>query len=293
MFLRPNKVAPSVCGVPRMTNTWMAGLAAVFLWWFSTGVLLWRVRYADNAGGDAHFRSVVFGLPMLFAGVVGLMVSLNDTSVAGVYYAFLSALGIWGWIELAFLSGAITGPNKQPRPQNAALWERFRLAFATVAFHEALLVLTLIVIGYASYQMPNHFAALSFAVLFFARVSAKLNLFLGVPRINVEFLPKPLAHLASHFHYAKMNGFFPFAVTVLTFAAACWIERAISAPTEARQIGFVLLAALTLLALLEHWFMVVPLPDQKLWRWMMPAQKTKTLKANPLLDSLKENSHGL
>jgi len=25
-----------------------------------------------------------------------------------------------------------------------------------------------------------------------------------------------------------------------------------------------------LLALLEHWFMVLALPDQKLWRWMLP-----------------------
>jgi hypothetical protein len=27
---------------------------------------------------------------------------------------------------------------------------------------------------------------------------------------------------------------------------------------------------------LEHWLMVVPLPDAKLWRWMLPAQKTMT-----------------
>jgi hypothetical protein len=27
--------------------------------------------------------------------------------------------------------------------------------------------------------------------------------------------------------------------------------------------------------LLEHWFMVLPLPDEKLWRWMMPATKTQ------------------
>jgi hypothetical protein len=30
------------------------------------------------------------------------------------------------------------------------------------------------------------------------------------------------------------------------------------------------LSALTALALLEHWFMVLPLPDEKLWRWMLP-----------------------
>lgn len=276
-----------------MTNSWIAGLAALFLWWFSTGILLWRVRYADNAGGEAHFRSVIFGLPLLFAGVAGLQLSVTDTSVNGVYYGFLSALAIWGWIELAFLSGAITGPNTEICPQNVTIVERFQRAVGTIAYHEALLITALILIGYASYKLPNQIAFLTFAVLFFARISAKLNLFLGVPRINVEFLPRPLAHLASHFRYAKMNGFFPIAVTALTFAAGCWMERAASAATEARQIGFVLLSALTLLALLEHWFMVLPLPDQKLWRWMMPAQRTKPAKATPLLDSLKENSHGL
>lgn len=276
-----------------MADSWIAGLVALFVWWFSTGILLWRVRYADNAGGNAHFWSVIFGLPMLFAGVIGLHVSLNDASVTGVYYGFLAALGIWGWIELAFLSGAITGPNHRPCPPDASLRVRFIRAVGTVAYHEALLVLTLLVIAFVTYQMPNHFALLTFSVLFFARLSAKLNLFLGVPHINVEFLPRPLAHLPSHFRHAKMNVFFPFSVTIITFAAGCFIERAISAPTDARQIGFVLMAALTLLALLEHWFMVLPLPDQKLWRWMMPAKKTLPSKATPLLDSLKENRNGL
>jgi putative photosynthetic complex assembly protein 2 len=67
-----------------------------------------------------------------------------------------------------------------------------------------------------------------------------------------------------------MNWLFPVSVTALTFAIACWLERAVAAPTGAATVGHVLLAALTALALLEHWFMVLPLPDQKLWRWMLP-----------------------
>jgi putative photosynthetic complex assembly protein 2 len=275
-----------------MTNSWIAALAALFLWWFSTGILLWRVRYADNTGNASHFWSVIYALPMLAVGIVGLHLSLTNLSVNGVYFAFLSALAIWGWIELAFLSGIITGPNLHSCPPDTGFADRLLRATGTIAYHEALLVITLILIAVASANMPNQFAMWTFAVLFFARISAKLNLFLGVPRINVEFLPRPLAHLPSHFRHAKMNGFFPIAVTALTFAAGCWMERAMSATSEPRQIGFVLLAALTLLALLEHWFMVLPLPDQKLWRWMMPAQKSKLTTA-PLLDRLKENSHGL
>jgi len=28
------------------------------------------------------------------------------------------------------------------------------------------------------------------------------------------------------------------------------------------------------LATLEHWLMVIPLPDAKLWRWMLPSLPT-------------------
>jgi putative photosynthetic complex assembly protein 2 len=60
-----------------------------------------------------------------------------------------------------------------------------------------------------------------------------------------------------------------------------------AADDPASVTGFALLAALTILALLEHWFMVLPLPDQKLWRWMIPPVK------HPLTDRLHEDAHGL
>ena len=44
-----------------------------------------------------------------------------------------------------------------------------------------------------------------------------------------------------------------------------------AAETAAASAGYALLAAMTALALLEHLFMVLPLPDEKLWRWMLPA----------------------
>ena len=37
-------------------------------------------------------------------------------------------------------------------------------------------------------------------------------------------------------------------------------------------LDFKFIATLTVLALIEHWFMVLPLPDAKLWRWMIPAK---------------------
>ncbi len=272
-------------------NPWLAALAALFLWWFSTGIILMRVRRADNGGPDDHLWSVLLGLPLLGAGILGLNHTLEDASPWGVYIAFLSALAIWGWIELAFLSGIITGPNARPCPANTPEWERFLRAFGTIAYHEILLAVATILMGAVAWNATNHFGFLTFAVLFAARISAKLNLFFGVANINTEFLPTPLAHLPSHFRHRPMNGFFPVSVTALCFAAGCWLERLITAESPGLEAGFALLTALTLLALLEHWFMVLPLPDQKLWRWMIdpPASKTQT----PPTAGLKENTHGL
>ena len=282
--------------VPHMNNPWIAATSALFLWWFSTGIILWRVRYADNQGAGAHALSVIGALPLLAIGLYGVHATLDNTTAKGAYIAFLSALAIWGWIELAFLSGVITGPNTTDCPTDAVLSQRFTRALGTILWHELLLAVTTIgLIGWCRHE-PNTFALWTFVILFFARVSAKLNLFFGVPRINTEFLPKPLAHLASHFRNAPMNAVFPISITALSFASACWMERAVSATTDAHLVGFTLLSALTLLALLEHWFMVLPLPDQKLWRWMMPARKIMDRKnlphKRPLLDQ-KEQTHGL
>lgn len=251
-------------------------VATVFLWWFSTGAMLCRVRIADRTGGSAHLRSVLYGLPLLAAGVWGFMASRGGTGPEAAFGAFLSALAVWGWIELAFLSGAITGPNTRPCPPAAPEWERFVRAWGTIAYHEMLLAAALGLMALAAWGAPNETGLWTFATLFLARVSAKLNLFYGVPRIHVEFLPRPLAHLASHFRLRSLNWVFPISVTGLAFAAAHWLERLDAAGGPGEEAAFTLLATLTLLAMLEHWFMVIPVPDQKLWRWMLPAPKTTT-----------------
>ncbi|MFN4156405.1 MAG: putative photosynthetic complex assembly protein PuhE [Paracoccaceae bacterium] len=276
-----------------MTNPWIAALSAIFLWWFSTGIILWRVRRADNQGRDAHLWSVLLGLPLLLAGVVGLNETLADTSAMGAYLAFLSALAVWGWVELAFLSGIITGPNLRPCPEDAPLHDRFLRAIGTILWHEILLIALLAAILILSHNAANIFGLWTFAILFFARISAKLNLFFGVPRIHTEFLPRPLAHLASHFRRGPMNCVFPVSITALSYASYCFVERAMTASTTGALIGFTLLSALTLLALLEHWFMVIPLPDQKLWRWMLPERKSQPQAMPTLHPTMKEKTHGL
>ena len=252
---------------------WIAAFIALFIWWFSTGTILMAVKYADRAGDKARKTTTIAALPLMALGAYGTYWSMTQTDIMGTYVAFLSALALWGWIELAFLTCMITGPNSLKLPPNTPEWERFIRAWGTVAYHEMLLTATLIALALALWHAPNAFAFYTFAVLFFARISAKLNLFFGVPRINVDFLPQALAHLPSHFRTAGMNWLFPISVTALTFAAACWLERLYAAETMGQITGFALLTALTALAALEHWVMVLPIPDERLWRWMLPEAK--------------------
>jgi putative photosynthetic complex assembly protein 2 len=244
-------------------------IVAIFLWWFFTGVILIAVRWADRQGGAAHGMVVLAGVPFLALGAAGVITSLPGTSVAAVYAGFLGALAIWGWIELAFLAGIVTGPERRPCPPGLAGWARFLRAWNTVAHHEIALALGLIALAAVSAGAENKVALWTYVILWVARVSAKLNLFFGVPRINVEFVPARLDHIKGYFRRGQVTPLFPLAITFLTFATGCFIERLIAATDPVSVAAHTLLAALSALALLEHWLMVLPLPDAKLWRWML------------------------
>ncbi|MEM1238085.1 MAG: putative photosynthetic complex assembly protein PuhE [Pseudomonadota bacterium] len=256
-----------------IATPWIAAIVAAFLWWFATGAILMAVRYAERGGARGRMICTLFGLPLFGLGLWGYVSTLSASDTLAVYGAFLSAIAIWGWVELSFLTGAITGPNPHACPRHTPEWERFLRAWGTVAYHEMLLTMTLVLLWLWGMGAENTVGLWTFTVLYVARISAKLNLYCGVPRINLEFIPDALRHLPSHFRISRFNWLFPFSITTLTFATAFWLERMIHAGSPSEAAGYTLLAALTALALLEHWLMVVPLPDAKLWRWMLPAPK--------------------
>ena len=255
-----------------MTGAVTAIIAAIFLWWFSTGVILLAVRRADRSG--RHQALVLAGLPLLVVGVGAVAASLMRADVAGVYLGFLGALAIWGWIELAFLAGVVTGPMRTDCLPGLCGKARFFRAFATVSHHELLLTAGLLGLVLAAGGAENQMAVATYLILYLARIFAKLNLFFGVPRINMEFVPLRLIHLKSYFRRGPVTLAFPAAITVLTALLALCTERLWFAGSDAAVAGYGLLTALVALALLEHWLMVIPLPDAKLWRWMLPAPKT-------------------
>jgi putative photosynthetic complex assembly protein 2 len=264
-----------------------AMLYAIFLWWFSTGAILWLDRRPSRTYG----LSMIGGSLVALAAIYGLVHSMTQTSPAAAVVAFTSALGLWGWHELSFLTGFIAGPRKTACPPGASGWRRFTLAASTLIYHEVALVLTAGVLWEILRAQPNKVGLWTFAILLVSRLSAKLNLYLGVPNFTAEFFPDHLRHLTSYLRKSPTNALFPAWVAAgvaLAWAEAVSALRADSTPFQV--VGYSLVFALTALALIEHAFMVLPIHDAALWRWALPTS-TKTSAA--CLIQRGVNDHGL
>ena len=142
------------------------------------------------------------------------------------------------------------------------------LARSTRGLPETTLGLGLLLI--VSWGQPNKLGVWTFLVLFGMRLSAKLNVFLGVPNLSEEFLPQHLGFLKSYFGRKPMNGLFPVSITLSTLCAAYVFHLAVAPDAGAfAASGYTLLGALIALGTLEHWLLVLPLPDAALWRWAL------------------------
>lgn len=237
---------------------------ALLLWFVSTGAIIWL-----DARPQATFRwSLAAGGLIAAAAVWGIGRSAGDGSTLGAYCAFTCALGVWGWLEMSFLMGFITGPRRVPCPPLATGWTRFRLAAATLIYHELALAAALAGIALLTWRQPNQIAALTFALLFAMRLSTKFNIFAGVPNLTEDFLPAHLAYLKSYFRKRPAQPVFilslGLAIVVTTWLSVRTFDAAAS-PAEAT--GFALLFTLAVLGILEHAFLVLPLRDAALWRW--------------------------
>jgi putative photosynthetic complex assembly protein 2 len=206
------------------------------------------------------------------AAVVGLIATMGSATPTGAMIAFTSAVLIWGWHELSFLTGFLTGPSAKPCPEGAVGWRRFRHAALTLIYHEAALALTALGLAALTLGHPNPMGGLTFLILFAARLSAKLNLFVGVPNFTDSFFPEHLRHLTSYLRRRPAGLFFAITVTSGCAVLALIAWRALDpAASSFDGVALALLFTLTALALLEHAFMVLPLPDAALWRWALPA----------------------
>lgn len=246
-------------------------LAALFVlvsWWGSTGLVL----LMDGLPRRTFRWSVSIASGLALAGLWGLGWSSRFPSRPAAYMAFSCALVVWAWHELTFLLGLVTGPRKLPCPPDARGWRRFAYATAAVIHHEVALALTLAAVVWITWRAPNQVGTWTFAVLWVMRLSAKLNVFLGVRNLTTEFIPAHLRYLLTYFRRSPCNPLMPVSLLLASAVAVrLALQSAAGDATLFVLVGRTLVATILGLAIIEHLFLTLPVPDALLWRWAVRA----------------------
>jgi len=239
-------------------------LFTIFVWWFSTGLILWLDRLSPK-----FFRWIMtINTVVLFAAFMGLYISSQKATVADAYCGFCCALLIWAWQEVAFLLGYVTGSRRTPCPDGAKGWIRAKYAFEALNHHELGLLFLFAGVVICSWNAENQTGFWTFIILWIMRQSAKLNIFFGVLNLNENFLPKHLKYLQSYFRRRSMNYLMPISLIIsLLFVIPLWSGALVDGPPSYQMTSQAILAALLSLAMIEHLFLVIPFQLEFLWKW--------------------------
>jgi putative photosynthetic complex assembly protein 2 len=253
----------------------VAVVVAVGAWWLSTGLILIAVRQAD-AGGRS---TAVVMTGMSLAGLAGfamLLLSRDAATPVGSYVGFFGALLIWAWHEAAFLTGALTGPRKGECPAGLSGLARFRAAFLAVRDHELAILATSAVLLAILAGGENLFGLATFLLLWVMRIMAKMVIFLGAPNAISELMPARISHLKSYFNTNGVTALFPFVIAASAGLFAVLCTGVVEAHEPYSAVGHVLLASFVALAMVEMFFLVLPVSDAALWRWAAPEAGVQT-----------------
>jgi putative photosynthetic complex assembly protein 2 len=238
----------------------------IFAWWFSTGLIL----LLDGLRRETFRRSMACATFFLLCALFGVWALREDASVAGAYLGFLCGLAVWGWIELSFLTGLITGPVRTPCPPGLSGIRRVTEAIGAILWHECAIIVAAVLLVTLSWGASNQVAVWTFMILWVMRQSTKLNIFLGARNTGEVFLPDHLRYVGSYFRHRSMNLLFPVSVMASTLFCAWLFHHAFAVGATPFDVtGATLLGTLAALAVLEHWFLMMPLPIERLWRWAM------------------------
>ncbi|MEO1067476.1 MAG: putative photosynthetic complex assembly protein PuhE [Pseudomonadota bacterium] len=258
---------------------------AIALWWFATGLVLWTARLPERLRG----ASLTIFTILAVGALVVVAVTHDQSDLTGVYAAFIAAIVLWGWHEITFLYGLITGPRKTPCPPGLNGTARFKAALETVLFHELAILAVGLVLLVGLLEADNRTALMTYLILWGMRISAKLNLFMGAPNIADELMPEKLAYLKSYFKRAPVTRFFVASVTVATLVLGLLIARFFGTTAPVEKVSLLLQIALLSLAIVEHWFFVVPFRETTLWSSFV---KPKPGSSQPSDDEMTVRSDG-
>ena len=249
-----------------MSALFFAAVYAAFIWWFSTGVIFYL-----NARPPSTFRwSMLVGTAVLLASIWGIWATAGMQTAVGAYISFTCGVLIWGWHTMSYYMGVITGPRRDAGPRRSRGWKHFLHAAETGLYHEIAIIANAAALVLLTLDQPNQYGLWTFVVLWAMHVSAKLNVFLGVRNLNKDFIPKHMTYLTRFFRRRSMNLLFPLSVSAGTVVTVLLAQTATSPLVgEFVATGHALIATLMALAVIEHWFMMLPIPADALWRWSL------------------------
>jgi len=245
---------------------------ALFLWWFSTGVIF----YLDNLPVRTFKWSMTGATVILVASLGVLSHTADKTDVMSIYLAFSAALLVWGFQEISLYMGVITGPRKIRCAEGCSGIKHFGHAIAANLYHEISIIVGALLIYWLTQDAAQPFGFFTYTILWGMHLSARLNVFLGVRNVSEEFVPAHMDVMKSFLTKKPMNMLFPVSVTIAMIGTFCLVNRVDQAQSESEQIAYILLATLMVLALIEHWMLVLPVPVEKLWNWSLPDRKKKS-----------------
>ena len=237
-------------------------------WWLATAAVL----RLNRMSGAIATTGLLLTSVLAVAAVGGLIATRDSHSVTAIYCSFTCALILFAWHEVSYYAGLVSGPRPEGCPEGANSWQRFRFGVAASLYHELAIIATAAALFWWL-QGGNTMALWTFCLLWWMRWSAKLNIFLGVANLHAEFWPAHLRYLDSYVAHRSMNLLFPVSITVATGAVGVMIYQVTQLPAGSPQsTAQLLLASLLALAILEHWFLVLPIADDALWKWSTRVQ---------------------
>ena len=244
----------------------LTGLGLVLLvtaaWWCSTGAILRLGARPRSTFG----QSMLIATLLLALAAVALHLSSASRTIASACIAFLATVVVWGWLEMTFLLGAITGPRRSSCPAGCHGWAHLRHAVEAILYHELVTIGGAALVAALCWRAPNQTGLWTYLILWGMRISAKLNLFLGVPNTAVSMLPPHLQYLGTFFRRRAASPMFIASVLAATALCAALIGAAHRVPGWSFLAAErTLLATLAALALLEHWMLVLPIPAHAPW----------------------------
>ncbi len=260
------------------------GIAYVlFLWWFSTGLIV----YLDGLPRRTHRSTFVTTSVLACIALAGLVYYSSETTTLAALMSFSCGLMLWAWQELSYFTGFITGTRKHRCGEGCKGWKHFVHAIQVNLYHEIAIISVAIIVLALTWGQVNQIGTWTYVLLWLMQLSAKLNVFLGVRNMSEEFLPAHMSYMKSFLRKKKMNVLFPFSITVLTVLCVYLVQQGMNAePSSFQSLQYFLLSAIVAMAVLEHWLLVLPISSTALWNWWLKLRDKKNAESDDFRNRL-------